>query len=118
MSKKYTGTAYLTLNGSRIPTVPGSAKLNPGGVTRTPVVVDGGFVGHTETPTHAEIECEIVMSADVDIIELNAATDMTIMFQADSGENYVVRNAAVMEPLKHEAQKTAGKFFGAKAERV
>lgn len=118
MSKQFTGTAYLTLDGARIPTVPASAKLNPGGVTRTPIVVDGGFIGFSETPTHSEIECEVVMSADVDIMKINAATDMTIMFQADSGENYVVRGAAAMEPLKHEAGKTAAKFFGAKAERI
>lgn len=118
MDKKFTGTAYLTLDGTRIPTMPKSAKLNPGGVKRTPIVIDGGVVGYTEEPTASEVECEIAMTSDVDIIQLNEATDMTIMFQADSGQNYVVRNAALSEPLKHEAEKTPAKFFGAKAEKV
>lgn len=116
--KKFTGTAFITLNGSRIGTIPGSGKLSPGGKVRTPVVVDGGVVGYTEKETHAEIECEIGMSSDVDIIALNNSTDLTIMFEADSGQAYVVRNGGVMDPIKHEAEKTAAKFFGAKAEKV
>lgn len=116
--KKFTGTAYISLNGRRIGTVPGSGKLSPGGVVRTPMAIDGGVTGYTEKAQHAEIECEIAMSADVDIFEINDATDMTIMFEADSGQAYVVRGAAVTEPLKHEAEKTAAKFFGSKAEKV
>jgi hypothetical protein len=116
--KKFTGTAYISLNGRRIGTVPGSGKLSPGGVVRTPMVIDGGVAGYTEKPQHAEIECEIGMSADVDIFEINDATDMTIMFEADSGQAYVMRGAAVTEPLKHEAEKTPAKFFGSKAEKV
>ena|SRR5690606_16632888 len=116
--KKFTGTAYITLDGRRIGTIPGTGVLSPGGVVRTPVAIDGGVTGFTEKAQHAEIECEIAMSADVDIMEINDATNMTIMFEADSGQAYVVRNAAVMEPLKHQAEKTAAKFFGAKAEKV
>jgi hydrogenase maturation factor len=116
--KKFTGTAYISLNGRRIGTVPGSGKLSPGGVVRTPLMIDGGLAGYTEKPQHAEIECEIAMSGDVDIMEINKATSMTLMFETDSGQAYVVRNGAVMEPLKHEAEKTAAKFFGAPAEPV
>jgi hypothetical protein len=116
--KKFTGTAYISLNGRRIGTVPGSGKLSPGGFTRTPMPIDGGVTGYTEKAVNAQIECEIAMSGDVDILEINDATDMTIMFEADSGQGYVVRNAAVTEPLKHEAEKTAAVFFGAKAEKV
>lgn len=114
--KKFTGTAYISLNGRRIGTVPGSGKLNPGGVVRTPITIDGGVTGYTEKPQHSEIECEIAMSGDVDIMDINNATDMTIMFETDSGQAYVVRSAAVAEPVKHEAEKTAAKFFGSKAE--
>lgn len=116
--KKFTGTAYISLNGRRIGTVPGSGKLSPGGKVRTPVMIDGGVAGYTEKPQHAEIECELAMSGDVDIMEINNATDMTLMFETDSGQAYVVRGGAVMEPVKHEAEKTAAKFFGAPAEPV
>lgn len=116
--KKLTGTAYISLDGRRQGTVPGSGKLNPGGVTRTPQVIDGNVIGYSETPVHAEIECEIAMTSDVDIIAINEATDMTIMFETDSGKKYVVRNAATMEPIKEEATKTPAKFFGNKAEPV
>ena len=116
--KKFTGTAYISLDGRRIGTIPGSGKLSPGGVVRTPLSVDGGVTGYTEKAQHAEIECEIAMSSDVDIMAINAATDMTLMFEADSGQSYVVRGAAVMEPIKHEAEKTSAKFFGSKAESV
>ena len=116
--KKFTGTAFISLDGRRMGTIPGSGKLSPGGIQRTPVVLDGGVVGYTEKPLHAEIECEIAMSADVDILHINAATNMTIMFETDSGQAYVVRNATTSEPLKHEAEKTAAKFFGSAAESV
>jgi hypothetical protein len=116
--KKFTGTAYISLDGRRMGTVPGSGKLSPGGVVRTPMAIDGGVTGYTEKAQHAEVECEIAMSADVDIIALNSATNLTIMFEADSGQAYVVRGAAVMEPIKHEAEKTAARFFGNKAEPV
>lgn len=99
MPSKYLGRAFIRVNGQTIASLPGTAKLNPGGVERTPVVGDFGFLGYTEKPAHGEIECEIAVNSDTDISALNKTIDATITFEADSGQVWVLRNAAIAAPL-------------------
>lgn len=118
--KQVMGRAFITVGGQRLASVPGTAKLNTGGVKRTARVSDAGTVYYTEEPTQSELECEILITADTDVIGLNNTTDAVVLFQADSGQNFMVRNGAMEEPLNPQAGegKTSIKMFGAPAETV
>ncbi|AEI76551.1 hypothetical protein CNE_1c11960 [Cupriavidus necator N-1] len=118
--KQVMGRAFITVAGQRLASVPGSAKLNTGGVERTPQVSDAGTVFYTEKPVQSEIECDILITADTDIIALNSTTDAVVLFQADSGQSYMVRNGAMASPLNPQAGdgKASVKMFGAPAEAV
>lgn len=118
MATKYLGRAFIRVNGATIASLPGSAKLNPGGVERTPVTGDFGFLGYTEKPVHGEIECEIAVNADTDLAALNGTVDATVTFEADTGQVWVMRNAALAAPANVQSGdgKAALKFIGSAIE--
>ncbi len=120
MASKYLGRAFIRINGQTLASLPGTAKLNPGGVERTPVTGDFGFLGYTEKPMHGEIECEIAVNADTNIDAINKTTDATITFEADSGQVWILRNAAVATPLAVQSGdgKASIKMIGAAIEEA
>ena len=121
MSGKYFGRAFIRANGITLASLSNTAKLNPGGVTRTPVMGDHGFLGWSEQTVASEMECEIGISADTDIIALGKMTDATVTFECDNGKTWVIRNACVANPVSPQAGeggKAPLKFIGPPAEEV
>jgi hypothetical protein len=120
MGKQVMGRAFITVDAQRLASVPATAKLNTGGVERTPRVSDAGRVYYTEEPKQAELECDILITADTDILALNNTTDAVVLFEADSGQKYMMRDGAVQTPLNPQAGegKASLKMFGAPAEEV
>jgi hypothetical protein len=118
MAGKILGKAFIRVNGMSLASLPGTAKLSPGGVERKPVVGDHGFLGYTETPVHAEVECDIAIDASTDIIALNKTTDATVTFECDSGQVFIVRQGAVASPVGAESGtgKASVKMIGSPAE--
>lgn len=117
---KYLGRAFIRANGLTIASLPGSAKLNPGGMERTPVVGDFGMLGYTEKPVHAEVECDIAVSADTDLQALQNIVDGTVTFEGDTGQVWIVRKAATAGPIAVQSGdgKASIKFIGSAAESV
>lgn len=120
MASKYFGRAFIRVNGMTLASLPGSAKLNPGGVERTPVVGDFGHLGFTEKPISGEIECDIAVGPDTDLAALNKTTDASITFEADSGQVWVMRNAAMAMPVNIQSGdgKATVKFIGSAVEQA
>lgn len=120
MAKQIFGRAYIRINGQTIASLPGTAKLNPGGVERTPVVGDAGFLGWTEKPVHGEIECDIAVDATTDINGLNKTTNASITFECDTGQVYVMRGAGLAAPLSVQAGegKASLKLIGTAVEQA
>ena len=120
MASKYLGRAFIRVNGETLASLPGTAKLNPGGVERTPVVGDFGHLGYTEKPISSEIECEIAVGATTDLAALNKTTDATVTFEADSGNVWIMRNAAMAMPVSVQSGdgKASIKFFGSAVEQA
>lgn len=112
---KIFGRAFIRVNGMTLAGMPGSSKLDPGGVERSPVVGEAGFLGYTEKPVHAEIECDIAIDANTDIDALNKTVDASVTFECDSGQVYVMRNASLAMPVKPQSGdgKANVKFIGA-----
>lgn len=117
---KYLGRAFVRANGLTIASLPGSAKLNPGGVERSPVVGDFGMLGYTEKPIHAEVECDIAVGADTDLAALQNMVDGTVTFEGDTGQTWIVRKACLAAPINVQSGdgKASIKFIGAAAETV
>lgn len=120
MAGKLFGRAFVRINGQTIASLPGSAKLNPGGVERTAVNGDFGFLGFSEKPVHAEIECDIAVSADTDIVALNKTTNASVTFEADTGQVWIMRAASLAAPVSVQSGdgKASVKFIGSEVEQV
>ncbi len=118
--KQILGRAFIRIDGQTIASLPGSAKMSPGGRERSPVVGDFGFLGYSEKPVHGEIECDIAVSADTDINALNLTTNASITFEADTGQVWIMRGAAVSTPIGVQAGdgKASVKFIGAEIQQV
>src|SRR6266508_586493 len=85
------GRAYIKYNGKTLLTEKG-AKLNLGGVERKPIV--GTEVqGYAEEAKEPFIDCQINVSKDTDLDEINNITDATVTFEADTGQMWVLKNA-------------------------
>ena len=118
---QYLGRAFIRANGMTLASLPGTGKLNPGGYERVPIVGDFGFLGFSEKPMHGEVECEIAVGKDTNLDQLNKTTDTTITFEGDTGQVWVMRNAAIATPVGPQAGeggKASVKFIGAPAEEV
>lgn len=91
------GRAKIDFGGKRFRTKKG-AKLNIGGIKRTPVVDTDGGVHHTEEYMEATLDCIVLHTSDVDARAIHDATDKTITFIGDNGLTYVMGNAFSTDP--------------------
>jgi len=113
------GRAWVRWNGKTLRTAEG-AKLNLGGITRESVV--GNEVhGHLEKVVPGKVECEIVVHEGDSPEELSAIRDATVTFECDTGQTYIIRNAANMVPPELTASNGGAVpvvFEGQPAERA
>lgn len=94
---KMLGIATITVNGSAYDSEPG-ATLDLGGVKRNPKVY-GRKVGHYEETVHATITMTIGLTEGLSLKELQELAAATVIFKADTGQSYVVRNAFRTETI-------------------
>ena len=74
----------------------------------------------SEETVAPELECSVAHTSDTDLTALSAITDATVIFETDSGDKYVLREAFVMEPASLKTTDgTAGlKFSAVSCERM
>lgn len=95
--RKYIGIVTVTVDGETLDSLPG-AKLDTGGVSRREVVGDQR-IGFAEQRKPASVECEISFSSQTQAERLNKADDATVVFAADTGQRFVLREAWLTEPV-------------------
>lgn len=88
---QFLGRAKITTNGTTIETNKG-ATLDVGGIKNNPVVT-GSKVGRAEELVPATIECETSLAAGMSLEDLRNLKEATVIFECDTGQSYVVRNA-------------------------
>lgn len=89
------------------------AKLNLGGISRTPVVATDNSVHYSEDVKEATLEFSAIHTADLDVAAIHALTDSTFNFLGDNGVKYVISGAFSMEPPDiTDDGKVAFKFAG------
>jgi hypothetical protein len=119
MAKMF-GRAKVTVNGQEM-LVENDSSLDTGGVKRNTVKGDRVY-GFAEETAEAMVEMHTYIDANTDIDALNAMSDVTVLFQLDTGQNYVLPHAWLAEPVKPTAANNGGKatlkFAAASAEKM
>lgn len=113
------GEVIIRANGQELKTKTG-AVLNPGGFTRTQHTGGGKVRGTSKRYTAPSIELVIAADEDVDVIEINAIENATLVWEGDNGVNYMMTGASAAEvaPLREESGDIAVTFFGDKVVRI
>jgi Phage tail tube protein len=92
------GMAYIAVDGDLQPTMPG-AKLDTGGVERTPVEGDNKMLGFTEKPKPAMVTFDISLGPTMSLKRLQDMKNATVTFECDTGQTYVMRGAYTTKTL-------------------
>lgn len=100
---KLTGRVKISIDSDVLPTEEKKGSLNPGGTKRDPENHDGKTY-FTESTEPAKVKFTLLLTKDTDIMKLNATSSATVLFEADTGQQYAVRNCFVTEPVPHEAE--------------
>ena len=114
------GKAFIKMDGDPLETMEG-AKLKLGGTVRNTVTGSNEVLGFSEAPEPAELECQISLAKGIKLDDFRNASEVTITFQADSGQTYIMRKAWLTETpeiTQGEGGPVDLKFNSAKAEEV
>lgn len=92
-----TGVCIIKIDGNTYRTKPG-ASIKFGGIERKPQYGDGRLIGYAEEPVAAEVSGTLTHTGDTDVQALVDSSNVTLVFQCDSGPNYIVREAFLTTP--------------------
>lgn len=116
MSDRITGRATIYIDGKRIPTE-NKAKLNPGGANRKEER-HGGKTYFAEEEVPPGVECTVLHTADADIVALSAIVGATVIFEADTGQKYVLRGGFVTSPAELDGDRVPLKLAADSCDRM
>jgi hypothetical protein len=93
---KYLGRATIRVDGQVYETSAG-ASLDPGGVKRNTQVY-GQEVGYSEETAPSVLTCETKLDANTSIDTIRNIAAATVMFECDTGQSYVIKDAFLTQP--------------------
>ena len=112
------GSAVIRGNSKMIKTKPGTV-FNPGGYTSTEHQGPNRIWGFSKAFVKPTMQMTIVADEDVDVMEINAMTNVTLTFEGDNGLNYMMTGCEPVEPFSlNDNGEISGTFHGMKAEKV
>lgn len=111
-----TGKVEIRVDGKKLATE-NRATLNPGGVTRA-AERHGGKTYYGEEETPPLLETNVLITKETDVINLGSITGATVMFIADTGQKYVMRDAFTTEPVPHDGSGKAALKMSGTVERM
>jgi len=114
------GKGTVTVNGKRLRFAPG-AKVDIGGAKRTGREDDHGYIGYSEQAKMGRIEGKIPMAANTSLREIEGWDDVTIRYEADTGQSFVGAHWTVEEvPAFTDGADSSADlvFFGPAMEEV
>lgn len=92
------GRATIKADGQLLRTAKGST-LDIGGDVRTPVVDESGrVVGFTEETQPSKLDCGVIMEEGVSLVAIRNMRDVTVTFDCDSGQSYMINHAGCTVP--------------------
>lgn len=107
-----TGKAVIHVDGQRLEMENG-AQANPGGIARQ-FERHGGKTYNKEEEVPPSVEGNVLHTADTDVVALSSISGATVIFEADTGQKYVMGGSAVENPLPIDAStgKSAIRLVG------
>lgn len=112
------GSAVIRGNSKMIKTKPGTV-FNPGGHTSTEHQGPNRIWGFSKAFVKPTMQMTIVADEDVDVMEINAMTNVTLTFEGDNGLDYMMTGCEPQEPFSlNDNGEISGTFHGMKAEKV
>jgi hypothetical protein len=97
MSNRVMGKAQIKANGRIFDTHPG-ATLDIGGISRESVVGANSVHGFKEAVKQSKVEFEISVKGDTSLAEIGRWDDITVTFEVDTGQTWVISNGWVLDP--------------------
>ena len=115
---QYFGRATIIVNGRILDSMPG-AKIELGGVIRKAKTSDHR-TGFTEELAPGRVDCEVAFSTETEAESLRNLVDATVMFRADTGQQWMIRDSFVEDGIKIEGKdgKMGLKLTGQAAENI
>lgn len=106
---KILGRATIKVNGKLLDSNKGST-LDIGGVKRTSKMGNSGTHYFMEEPVPAKVELSVPHSADVNLREIHDAVEVTLNFEGDNGQTFVIPKAVSTEAPTTGDQDGDAKF--------
>lgn len=103
MAKKL-GKAIIKVDGQALETMPG-ASLDIGGDERTTLTGQNEVQGFFETPKPSRVECEVTVGKETRLAEMRNWDNVTISFECDTGQQYVVQGAWLLNTPSMKASE-------------
>lgn len=107
MSRQITGRATVQVDGERLLTENG-ATLDPGGTSREAVTGGGEVQGYRESDSAPSLSVPVRHHKEVNLKRLNELIDATVIFETDTGRQWILRGAFTTNTLSLDV--SAGNF--------
>lgn len=98
MSRLISDIRAMVIGSRKILVKDGTASVNFGGYTNTPVLSGQEVVGSTRQGTAAEVSVTCAVEAGTDIVEAFTANKDDIRIQTDTGDEWLMRAAFNTDP--------------------
>lgn len=117
MAKQFTGKVTIRIDGQEYKSLDG-ATLNPGGVNRSTVKGGGRVHGFTEEDQEPTMDFKLPHNAGVSLKRLGSLTDATVMFETDSGVQFITRGCYTTEPPSLSGNEVDVKMAGVECDEL
>jgi len=114
------GEVTIRANGKEIKTKAGCV-LNPGGYAGTQHLGKGKVIGKSYKYSAPSIEMVIAADEDVDVLDINAIRDATLVWEGDNGISYMMTKAGIGETLaslREDSGDIAATYTGDQVVRI
>jgi hypothetical protein len=93
MAQRFAGIAFLMVDGSQM-SLRGNFTVSPSSVERTMIAGQDRVHGYQELPRVPYIEGDISTTPDLNLEDLEAQTDVTVIAQLANGKQYTLASAS------------------------
>lgn len=103
MAQRFAGIAFLMIDGNQLP-LRGNFTVSPSAVERTMLAGQDGVHGYQELPRVPFIEGDISTTPEVNLEDIEAQVDVTVVAQLANGKQYTLAGATCKAALESDAR--------------
>ena len=92
MAQRFAGTAYIMIDGNQLP-LRGNFTVSQSAVERTMIAGQDGVHGYQELPRVPYIEGDISLTPDINLEDIEAQIDVTVIAQLANNKQYTLASA-------------------------